>query len=232
MLASPARVMARKLALLCWVCARKGIGMNQSLRSIAIGDVHGEVNLLRTLVARLPTDGVQLLFLGDYLDRGEDSVGTIQYLVELAQERPCVFVRGNHDAAWLDVWNGDRFTRCPAIPGARNVWEAAHGQVPPIVGTFLARTHLDWEDADAYYAHAGALPGCSFRKTPPEVKLWGTDTFLASPYDWGKPVVFGHYELAEPLMTPTKQGIDTAAYRTGCLTALDVRERRIIQAAR
>ncbi|MBA3822384.1 MAG: metallophosphoesterase [Ktedonobacterales bacterium] len=206
--------------------------MGSAQRSVAIGDLHGEVSLLRALIQQIPPDGVQLLFLGDYLDRGEDSLGTIQFLWELAQERACVFLRGNHDAAWLDVWNGDRFVRCPAIPGARKVWEAAHGQVPPLVGAFLARTHLDWEDADAYYAHAGALPDCSFRKTPTEVKLWGTETFLTSPYDWGKPVVFGHYELTEPLLTPTKCGIDTAAYRTGCLTALNVHTRQVIQAAR
>lgn len=206
--------------------------MVNTVRPVAIGDLHGEVTLLRTLVQHLPADGVQLMFLGDYLDRGEDSVGTIQYLMELAHERSCIFLRGNHDAAWLDTWTGERFTRCPAIPGARAVWEQVHGQMPPQVGEFLARTHIDWEDADAYYAHAGALPERSFRATTAEVKLWGNDAFLASPYDWGKPIVFGHYELTEPLLTLTKMGIDTAAYRTGRLTALDVRERRVIQATR
>jgi serine/threonine protein phosphatase 1 len=201
-------------------------------RTVAIADLHGEITLLHRLLAQLPTQGIQLLFLGDYLDRGEDSLATIQTLTELARERSCIFLRGNHDAAWLEVWTGERFRRCPAIPGARAVWEQIHGQVPPWVGAFLERTAMDWEDVDAYYSHAGALPGCSFRDTPMEVKIWGTDGFLASTYDWGKPVVFGHYEFAEPLLTRTKMGIDTAAYRTGILTALDVRERCIIQAAR
>jgi serine/threonine protein phosphatase 1 len=62
--------------------------------------------------------------------------------------------------------------------------------------------------------------------------VWGDSRFLTSSYNWGKPVVFGHYELAEPLITPTKIGLDTAAYRTGILTAMDIVERRIIQATR
>lgn len=201
-------------------------------RSVAIADLHGEVTLLQRLVAKLPTQGIQLIFLGDYLDRGEDSLATIQALTELSRKRACIFLRGNHDAAWLDVWTGERFRRCPAVPGARAVWEQVHGQMPPSVGAFLERTSVDWEDADAYYSHAGALPERSFRETLAEVKIWGNDTFLTSSYDWGKPVVFGHYELTEPLLTPTKMGIDTAAYRTNILTALDVREGRIIQAAR
>jgi serine/threonine protein phosphatase 1 len=200
-------------------------------RSVAIGDLHGEVTLLHRLVAQLPK-GVQLIFLGDYLDRGEDSLATLKALTELARDRACIFLRGNHDAAWLEVWTGERFRRCPAIPGARAVWEQVQGQMPSWVGAFLERTYVDWEDADAYYSHAGALPGRSFRETPAEVKMWGSDVFLASSYDWGKPVVFGHYEMSEPLLTSTKMGIDTAAYRTGILTALDVRERRIIQATR
>jgi serine/threonine protein phosphatase 1 len=57
----------------------------------------------------------------------------------------------------------------------------------------------------------------------------GQSDFLGSSYDWGKPVIFGHYELAEPLVTPTKIGLDTAAWRTGRLTALQVETRQIIQ---
>jgi serine/threonine protein phosphatase 1 len=197
-----------------------------------IADLHGEVTLLQTLLKKIPAADVQLIFLGDYLDRGEDSFGTIHLLLLLAQERDCVFLRGNHDAAWLEVWTGEGFSECPLIPGARALWNSVQGRVPPEVGHFLERTQIDWEDAYAYYAHAGAEPGTPFRRTAAEVKIWGDGRFLTTSFNWGKPVIFGHYELPEPLITPTKIGLDTAAYRTGILTALDVVTRRIIQATR
>lgn len=199
----------------------------------AIGDIHGEISLLRSLVEQIPADDdIRLIFLGDYMDRGEDSIGVILYLRELARQRACVFLQGNHDAAWLEVWNGERFIHCPAIPGARAVWERCQGTIPSAVGQFLAQTRIDWEDEYAYYAHAGAASGLPFRRTPAEVKLWGDSRFLSSTYDWGKPVVFGHFELAQPLITQTKIGLDTAAYRTGVLTAFDVAQKQILQAAR
>jgi serine/threonine protein phosphatase 1 len=58
--------------------------------------------------------------------------------------------------------------------------------------------------------------------------MWGQADFLSSTYDWGKPVIFGHYELTEPLVTATKIGLDTVAWRTGRLTALQVDARQII----
>jgi serine/threonine protein phosphatase 1 len=86
----------------------------------AIGDLHGEVTLLQRLLEQNPSEqDCRLIFLGDYLDRGEDSIGTIAYLAELATQRDCIFLRGNHDAAWLESWNGERFAHRPVIPGAR-----------------------------------------------------------------------------------------------------------------
>jgi serine/threonine protein phosphatase 1 len=205
---------------------------DQTYHPIAIADLHGELTLLQRLLREIPTVGTRLIFLGDYLDRGEDSFGTIHFLASLAQERDCLFLRGNHDAAWLESWTGERFARCPAIPGAQSLWSSVQGQVPSEIVRFLERTQVDWEDTYAYYAHAGAEPGTPFRRTPAEVKIWGDSRFLTASYDWGKPVIFGHYELPKPLITPTKIGIDTAAYRTGILTAFDVVERNVIQKTR
>lgn len=197
----------------------------------AIADVHGELTLLRRLLQQIPL-AAQLIFLGDYLDRGEDSLGTVAFLQALAHERPCLFLRGNHDAEWLAGWTGERFARCPAVPGARSVWESVHGYMPANVGRFLERTLVDWEDEYALYSHAGAAPGVPFRRTAAEIKIWGDPRFLTAPYDWGKPVICGHWEWPTPLITPTIVGLDTAAYRTGTLCAYDVRVGRVLQVAR
>jgi serine/threonine protein phosphatase 1 len=197
----------------------------------AIGDLHGEITLLRQLLATLPlAANDQLIFLGDYMDRGEDSVATVLFLAELAERQPCIFLQGNHDEAWLEWWDGERFTRAPTIPGARKVWEAAQGNLPPAVGRFLAATRLSYADGYAYYSHAGAQPDVPFAATPREVLVWGHHAFFTSPGShWGLPVVFGHYELPQPLVTPTQIGLDTAAYRTGVLTAIRIEDRHLFQ---
>src|SRR5215467_13987200 len=110
--------------------------------------------------------------------------------------------------------------RCPHIAGAYWVWEQCRGAIPPRIGQFLTKTRLYYEDGYAWYSHAGATPGVPFWQSPPESYVWGHAEFLGSTYDWGKPVVFGHYELSDPLVTATKIGLDTGAWRTGRLTAL------------
>ena len=208
-------------------------GERAASATYAIGDLHGEVTLLRQLLELLtPRSEDTLVFLGDYLDRGEDALATIETLANLVTSCHCIFLRGNHDEVWLETWNGSAFTRCPHIPGARPIWDQYQGLVPPAIGEFLVGTQVMYEDGYAWYSHAGAQPGIPFWESPPEVYLWGTAGFLTSPYDWGKPVIFGHYELEAPLITQTKIGLDSAAWRSGVLTALHVESRTITQATR
>jgi len=200
----------------------------------AIGDLHGEVTLLRRLLALLPLrDEDTLVFLGDYLDRGEDSAAAIAVLRELAQRhRATVFLRGNHEDAWLSRWDGVRFKGVPEGGGARKTWDDFGGAIPFEVGHWLEGTLIEYEDEHAYYVHAGVKPGEPVWRTPGLLKLWGAEGFLESGYDWGKPVVFGHWQQPAPLLRPNKIGIDTGAYATGVLTAVRLPDRAIFQAHR
>ncbi|MDB5058312.1 MAG: metallophosphoesterase [Chloroflexi bacterium] len=199
----------------------------------AIGDLHGEVTLLRRMLSLLPLqDDDTLVFLGDYLDRGEDSAATIAVLRSLAFERPCVFLRGNHEDAWLTEWTGALFTRTPSIGGARKAWKDFGGKPSHEIGIWLEGTRIDYEDDHAFYVHAGVVPGNPFARTPPLQKLWGAGGFMETDYDWGKPVVFGHWHMAEPLLKPNKIGVDTHAWESGVLTAVRMPDRVIFQARR
>ncbi len=199
----------------------------------AIGDLHGEVTLLQRLLTSLPLGADDtLVFLGDYVDRGEDSLATIDALQALAAQQRCIFLRGNHDAAWLEVWDGARFTERPHILGARQVWERCGGHLPAGAGHWLASTRLDYEDGHAYYVHAGTTPGRPFWETPVDVKLWGDRGFLASGHDWGKLIVCGHYEVEAPVVRQSVICVDTAAYRSGVLTAVRVQDRQLFQVRR
>lgn len=197
----------------------------------AIGDLHGEVTLLKKLLASLPLRAQDtLVFLGDYMDRGEDSIATVFALIELQRKHPhCIFIRGNHDDAWLDKWDGVHFQGPSDIDGALDVWDDCDGQLPFAVGDWLEQTRIAYEDTHAYYVHSGLQPGKSLQKTPDFAKMWGARGFLESTYNWGKPVVFGHHVFSEPLLQPNKIGVDTGAYKSGVLTAVRLPDRSLFQ---
>src|SRR5881392_2004179 len=76
-------------------------------RTFAIGDIHGDLTALHTLFERLPalTDEDTVVFLGDYIDRGPESAGVVEFVRKLEDRGPAkvVALRGNHEDAWLQV---------------------------------------------------------------------------------------------------------------------------------
>jgi len=67
-------------------------------RSIAIGDIHGGLKALVELLEKIEvTPEDELIFLGDYVDGWSDSANVVSYLIELARQNTCIFLRGNHD---------------------------------------------------------------------------------------------------------------------------------------
>ena len=63
------------------------------------GDIHGMVHTVRGLVDRIDGEDreAELVFVGDYVDRGPESAQVVEYLIELQKDRPVVCLRGNHD---------------------------------------------------------------------------------------------------------------------------------------
>ncbi|MEZ4600756.1 MAG: metallophosphoesterase family protein [Syntrophotaleaceae bacterium] len=69
------------------------------MKLIAIGDIHGHLAKLERLLEIVgPETNDRLVFLGDFIDRGPDSKGVIDYLLSIADRFPAtVFLRGNHE---------------------------------------------------------------------------------------------------------------------------------------
>ena len=69
-----------------------------------IGDVHGCLRTLRTLMEDKlqPAKNDQLIFVGDYIDRGPDSKGVLAYLMELQlMGSKLILLKGNHEEMML-----------------------------------------------------------------------------------------------------------------------------------
>ncbi len=152
-------------------------------RTIAVGDIHGDLRALETLMGRLPVlrPDETLVFLGDYVDRGPCSAQVVAFLREqLPRLTPAriVLLRGNHEDAWLRVvregWpefvmpagNGCRecvrsFLGYSGQPTETDSMRAEFGAL--FSGSFLPRDVVEWmgslpfwyEDEHAIYLHAG-----------------------------------------------------------------------------
>ncbi|MCR9143723.1 MAG: serine/threonine protein phosphatase [bacterium] len=84
---------------------------------LCIGDIHGCIQQLRELMDQIHADlaqdpkqgqhipdHIQWVFLGDYIDRGPDPAGVIEYLRKHAERYPeSIFLRGNHEEMLFDV---------------------------------------------------------------------------------------------------------------------------------
>jgi serine/threonine protein phosphatase 1 len=226
-------------------------------RVYAIGDIHGRRDLLEELLDDIKKDcegtqqTVTIVFLGDYVDRGPDSKGVIDRLLNLPAPFQGKFLRGNHDQALLDFLADPRMYEIWCSYGADETL-ASYGVPPPRDHSlptlsrardwlaealpakhwyFFRTLPLSWEIGDYFFAHAGVRPGTALNEQLEDDLLWIREEFLTSSEDFGKVVVHGHTPTDSPVKKVNRIGIDTGAYLTGRLTAvvLDGQTQRFLQ---
>jgi serine/threonine protein phosphatase 1 len=197
---------------------------------IAVGDIHGLSRTLERLLGRIPSTG-QLIFLGDYIDRGPSSREVINRLLRLEQERDCVFLRGNHEAMALEALAGNL--------DAEVAWQRNGGlQTLRSYDYTISDEHLDflrrtrpYFATDQYiFVHGGLLPGCQPEAMPEDMLWWVREPFLSSDDNWGRLVIHGHTPTASgrPEVRPNRINIDSGAVYGGKLTALILPKRKFI----
>lgn len=199
---------------------------------IAIGDVHGMATLLYDLLGQLPSDG-ELVFLGDYIDRGPHTKEVISLLRYLARERPCVFLRGNHEQWALNTPSGDPNDNEEWLYGGGiQTYDSYGGPIDDDHLDFIRQTQHFYETDDYIFVHAGLDSGSTPANTDRLILLWTRGAFLDSTYDWGKRVIHGHTPTigGEPEIRPNRIGIDTGACVTGRLTAVLLPEMEFVVA--
>jgi len=217
-------------------------------RVYAIGDVHGRLDLLRELVALIERDvrsraecATRLVFLGDLIDRGPCS----SQLLELARrsvensDRVTVLL-GNHEDLLLEsaygnaaaqrAWmqnGGDATLRSFGIDPAGLAGASADEFADTLFKVVGDRT-IAWldslplwlESGDYFFCHAGVRPKVPLERQRKQDLLWIRKKFLDSKADHGAVIVHGHSEVGEIAVHPNRINIDTAAYRTGRLSAV------------
>lgn len=87
-----------------------------------VGDIHGNSAALTGMLQLLNDWEGALVFSGDYVNRGPDSSGVIQILLDLSTTRPnTFFIAGNHDLAFRSAIRSGSLFRLLTMGGARTV---------------------------------------------------------------------------------------------------------------
>ncbi len=196
-------------------------------RIFAVGDIHGCDRLLQILLKKLPINwGVdRLIFLGDYVDRGDGVKEVIDILLDLKKRYPdsVIFLKGNHEVMFLNFLRGIDKKSYFVLGG--NCTIRSYGGVDAIPRRHLAffkSLDLYYDTEDYFFVHAGLRPGIPITQQIEDDFLWIRSRFFKSDYDWGKTIVFGHTPMSHPLIQYNKIGIDTGAVYGGELTAVEL----------
>jgi serine/threonine protein phosphatase 1 len=219
-------------------------------RVYAIGDIHGRLDLLETLLDRIAFDdksrapaATTLVFLGDLMDRGPDSRGVIQRLMAVAHSPiNAVFLMGNHEELMIRVWEGDRpiastFNRAGGretlmsygVTGeAYDGWDL--GEVTAATARLVPKEHIDflrsfqdmYRMGDYLFVHAGIRPGVELDDQDITDLRWIRGDFVGSDVDHGVMVIHGHTITNDVDEQNNRIGIDTGAYASGVLTAIGI----------
>ena len=202
--------------------------MMENEKIFIVGDIHGCLGMFKRLMDKIDwqPDRDSLIFLGDYIDRGEDSKGVVDFLLELMDNSSNVqCLMGNHESLFLNYLEGgdiDTF-----IYNGGDTTLASYGfdgeiDISNEHISFLKSLQTLIELEDYYIVHAGFLPGVEIQGQSPSDLLWIREPFIFSDYDFGKKVIFGHTPFSEPLMMDNKIGLDTGAVFGNKLTCLEL----------
>ncbi len=218
-------------------------------RVYAVGDIHGRLDLLRALqeliakdAAKAPDQSKTIIYLGDYIDRGLESRGVIDRLLEgtITDVAP-IFLLGNHEdtlltfiedfgigESWL-MFGGDttlysygvQIKGPPSDP--RTIIAAQvdfREKLPDSHIAFLRGLKTHHRIGDYFFVHAGIRPGVALDQQQTQDLIWIRDEFLKSTVDHGSVVVHGHSISLKVEDLPNRINIDTGAYASNVLTCL------------
>jgi len=208
----------------------------------AFGDIHGELFKLEELMKKVhPSKVDQLIFLGDYTDRGPRSYEVIEFLIQLNKNFDCVFIKGNHELMFMNylsgldenmfLFNGGKITLNSYLKHGVNLSKdyVPKRNLPKKHFYFYNSLKLYYETEDFIFTHAGINTKVSLQEQDEWSLLWSKD-FDHIEYS-GKTVVYGHNPSIKILNEPSKICLDTGSCYDdmGVLSCMKLPERTVYQ---
>lgn len=213
----------------------------------AIGDIHGGAKTFRALLGQLElTKQNRVYLLGDYIDRGPDSKGVLDYILHLQESgydiRP---LRGNHEDMLIRAFEetNDHFAinymKAYGAKLLRNFEISSITDLPDRYKQFLKDLPYILEDGRFIFVHACLDMSREFpiTETPEETMLWGNGGFFSDNDIEGRTIISGHtirsVEKITASLTKSHIQIDNGAFcnyppDNGNLVALNLDEMKLI----
>ncbi|SJZ97005.1 serine/threonine protein phosphatase 1 [Pilibacter termitis] len=178
-----------------------------------IGDIHGELEMMREILEFWREDVEQLVFLGDLCDRGENAKRCFLLAKKLVEEKQAIYLLGNHERMFLNFIEDpeSEFSRLVYFEnGGRETLESfffkgvmeeysltelammLRSQYGELI-QFLKERPLYFEWEQYIFVHAGVnLRVSDWRESTEKDYLWTRKDFIADKNNTGKIIVFGH----------------------------------------
>jgi len=211
---------------------------------IIVGDIHGCIESLKDLITKLePYHDRRYVFLGDYIDRGFDSYGVIDFLIQFSKGHDCVFLRGNHEHMALEAFlhDDEEAWELWMTNGGKSSLDSYSRRETTLVEAeghldFIVSTDFYYESDDFVCVHGGMNPYMSIQENliqnDPIDFLWERRHVTTVIPSWEKTVIFGHTPFKEVKMESNMIGLDTGCVFSdrgyGTLSALLMPEKQII----
>jgi serine/threonine protein phosphatase 1 len=223
----------------------------------AIGDIHGHLGLLQAAHGLIAEDIARhgpgpVIHVGDLVDRGPDSRGVIDFLMQgIAEGQDWVVLKGNHDRLFTGFLNDphDHDPRLrselswlhPRLGGATTL--ASYGvasaadrpvarvhadavqAVPAVHIDFIDNLPLFHQVGEALYVHAGIRPGVALEDQSETDLIWIREPFLIERVSFGPLVVHGHTTIPAATHYGNRLNLDSGAAYGGPLSAVVIEGR-------
>ena len=200
--------------------------------TFAIGDIHGCLAKLVALLKWCDAIGrakkARYVFLGDYVDRGPETRGVVEMLIERQRMDPdgVICLRGNHEQMLLRASRPDRSDR-ELMTWLKNGGQQTLASYAADDPCEIFPDHIAWfeslplrhSEASRMYVHAGVRPGTPLDSQTEEDLLWIREPFLSSTESHEMFIVHGHTPVKLPDFRTNRLNLDTGACFGGRLTA-------------
>lgn len=205
-------------------------------RHLAIGDIHGCISALRSLVELVaPDPDDTIVTLGDYVDRGPDSSAVLDFVIQLSKSHHLVPLRGNHEIMMLDARQKKSWLGPWLSYGGEATLESYGGSFADVPDThidFLDNHLVRYFECDShFFVHANVNPNLVLEEQTDAALYWQKYND-PPPHCSGKIMVCGHTPQSSglPASNGTSVCIETQVWDNGWLSCLDVESGTIWQA--
>ena len=206
-------------------------------RTVAIGDIHGCSHTLMTILQEVvPQADDTIIPLGHYVDRGIDSKGVLDMLIELSKWCRLVPILGNHDEMMLKSRDNRSVFRnwmeIGGITALDSYGDTGRISLIPREHFQFLETCVPYFETDTHvFTHANYDSTLPFDQQTNEMLRWRSlRDHVPGPHCSGKTVVVGHTPQDEVLDLGYLVCIDTGCGCAGKLTAMDIGTGRVWQA--